>query len=227
MTHLVLDREAMRWSIPAGDVARELGDRPLVVMLHGYGSFEGDLLPIVAHLPAHAVVVSVRAPLAAGSGFAWFPLEFDPVTGLLHRDPLDADATASLLLAWLAELETLAGHEFPVALLGFSQGGAMALHVLRHAPERFSAVVSFAGFVVDDPSPAARERDAALALVHPPVFWGRDPQDPVITPELIASTRRWLPAHCDTDARLYPHIGHGLSLDEVQDAAEFLVAHLL
>jgi phospholipase/carboxylesterase len=49
----------------------------------------------------------------------------------------------------------------------------------------------------------------------------------VITPELIASTRRWLPAHCDADARLYPHIGHALSLDEVQDAAEFLATHLL
>jgi phospholipase/carboxylesterase len=57
------------------------------------------------------------------------------------------------------------------------------------------------------------------------MFWGRDPQDPVITPDLIDYTRRWLPAHTDLDAQLYPHIGHSLSLEEIQDVSAFLTTH--
>jgi phospholipase/carboxylesterase len=59
------------------------------------------------------------------------------------------------------------------------------------------------------------------------VFWGRDPQDPVITPDLIDFTRRWLPEHSDLDARLYGNVGHSLSLEELQDVNLFLSDHSL
>jgi predicted esterase len=68
------------------------------------------------------------------------------------------------------------------------------------------------------------ERDAALAEAHLPVFWGRDPHDPVITDELVAYTRRWLPEHSHLDARLYSNVGHGISMEEVDDVREFLTA---
>lgn len=48
------------WSSPA----QERGDRPLLVLLHGYGSHEGDLFGLVPHLPSAFVVAAVRAPLA-------------------------------------------------------------------------------------------------------------------------------------------------------------------
>jgi phospholipase/carboxylesterase len=54
------------------------------------------------------------------------------------------------------------------------------------------------------------------------VFWGRDPHDPVIGEELIAYTRRWLPEHSDLDARLYANVGHGISMEEIEDVSAFL-----
>lgn len=109
-----------------------------------------------------------------------------------------------------------------MTLLGFSQGGAMAIQMLRHAPERCDAAVVLASFATPDSSDGASERDAALAEASVPVFWGRDPHDPVITNELIAYTRRWLPEHSNLDARLYANVGHGISMEEIEDVRDFL-----
>ena len=45
---------------------------PLVVLLHGRGSDERQILSLAAHLPAGPSYAAVRAPIAEGGGFAWF-----------------------------------------------------------------------------------------------------------------------------------------------------------
>ena len=45
---------------------------PLVVLLHGRGSNEQEILSMAPHLPAGATYAAVRAPIAEGGGFAWF-----------------------------------------------------------------------------------------------------------------------------------------------------------
>jgi phospholipase/carboxylesterase len=45
---------------------------PLVVLLHGRGSTERDIIELAAHLPQSAGYAAVRAPIAEGPGFAWF-----------------------------------------------------------------------------------------------------------------------------------------------------------
>ena len=58
------------WSKPE----QERAGKPLLVLLHGYGANEQDLLSLVPGLPEEFAVASVRAPLAMGPGFTWFPL---------------------------------------------------------------------------------------------------------------------------------------------------------
>jgi phospholipase/carboxylesterase len=51
------------------------GDREsetLVVLLHGRGSNEADIIALADHLPTGPSYVAVRAPIAEGGGFAWF-----------------------------------------------------------------------------------------------------------------------------------------------------------
>jgi phospholipase/carboxylesterase len=191
-------------------------------MLHGYGSHELDLFGLAEYLPSDYVVASVRGLLPAGNGYAWFPLEYDPSSDTLLRDANDVNESARVLLTWLDTLEAEVGPVSPIALLGFSQGGAMGVQLLRHAPERFAAAVILASFVIPDDSPGHDERDVALAGANIPLFWGRDPHDPVIGEELIAYTRRWLPEHSDLDARLYANVGHGISMEEIEDVSAFL-----
>jgi len=75
--------------------------------------------------------------------------------------------------------------------LGFSQGGAMVLQLMRRAPGRFQYGVQLAGFVVDDYQPG----DEVLARQRPPVFWGRGERDTVIPQPAIARTQSWMAAH--------------------------------
>ena len=52
----------------------ESPEAPLLVLFHGFGSNEQDLMGLVPQLPQDFVVASVRAPLAQPPGYSWFPL---------------------------------------------------------------------------------------------------------------------------------------------------------
>ena len=45
---------------------------PLVVLLHGRGSHEGDIIGLAPHLPEGPAYAAVRAPIGEGGGYAWF-----------------------------------------------------------------------------------------------------------------------------------------------------------
>lgn len=44
------------------------GKAPVLVMLHGIGSHEGDLLQLAPYLDPRLAVISLRAPLPWGAG---------------------------------------------------------------------------------------------------------------------------------------------------------------
>jgi phospholipase/carboxylesterase len=201
-----LDTSAIQWSAPE----RERSGRPLLVLLHGYGSHEGDLFGMSPGLPLTPVVASLRAPVAENGGWAWWS-RFDSTPG----DPANerVDAAADAVISWLDSLEYTS-----VSLLGFSQGAALSLQLLRHAPERFTATVAIAGFVASGEHPG----DAALAQVKPPVFWGRGTADTVIPAAAIARTAEWLPVHADATIRIYEDLGHSMSAPMLMDFVAFL-----
>lgn len=203
-----LDASAVLWSTPE----RERAERPLIVLLHGYGSHEGDLFALSPALPLGATVASVRAPLAESGGFAWWSLQGQPP----GEPDLDAvDEAAHAVLRWLDSLQYAS-----VSVLGFSQGGAMCLELLRLAPQRFTSATCLSGFVAS----ATHDGDAALAAVRPRVFFGRGTQDPVIPPAAFERTSRWLPAHTTPTERVYPGLGHAVSTEELTDVMEFLAS---
>src|SRR5687767_6978474 len=53
------------WSKPE----EERAGKPLLVLLHGYGANEEDLLSLADLLPQDFAVASVRAPMVSGAGF--------------------------------------------------------------------------------------------------------------------------------------------------------------
>src|ERR1700719_1253210 len=116
----------------AGGTAKQL-----VVFLHGYGADGNDLIEIGRSwqgLLPQAAFVSPHAPEPCGQapvGRQWFALTF--------RDPnerwLGVNKAAPMLETFLrAELERRTLAPSALALVGFSQGTMMALHVgLRRA----------------------------------------------------------------------------------------------
>ena len=207
---LEIDDSAVVWSEPQ----TELAGRPLVVLLHGRGSHEHDLMPLAPLLVPGAVYAALRAPLAfeGGAGFSWFP-PADP--GLPAPDAAAAATTA--ILAWLDRV----GPSGPVAVLGFSQGGA------RNPPHEVrTGAVRGVREPVRVRGRADCPADARLPELRPAVFWGRDAADPVIPVQATDATEAWLPGHSTLTRALYDGIGHGISMEELVDVREFLGAAL-
>lgn len=201
------------WSKPESERA----GTPLLVLLHGYGANEADLFGLAEQLPAEFTVVSVRAGQSAGPGYAWFPLQAD-----LAIEPESVLEATRALDDWL---ESVAGEFSSVTLLGFSQGMAMAVSLLRHRPGRYAAVVGLSGFVVTLSDPYFK--DAGLASAKTPFFWGRDQADPVLPQPLIEVSNEWLSQHTDLMKVLYTGMWHGICEAEIGHIVEFLRVKVL
>ncbi len=247
MTALRIDTDVVRWAVDgraasADEAIAALSERPLLLLMHGYGSFEGDLIGLASQLPKGFVCASPRAPLVAPppieNGYAWWQLPLD-ANGLPARTPRTAEFigspehTAALaILEWLDVLEArvAASTDAPlgeaslntVALMGFSQGGAMVTSLLRLRPTRFASGVNCSGFVAE----GSYTGDAELAKVRPPMFWGRDPADPIIDSARIAKLSEWAPAHTELETHLYDGIAHGIGREEIVDISDFLKRHV-
>jgi phospholipase/carboxylesterase len=204
-----LDQDAVIWSAPA----RERSGRPLIVLLHGYASHEGDLFQLSPRLPLEPVIASVRAPIAENGGWAWFSFA---ERGVAEPPAGEVDTAADALVEWLDGLEFAS-----VSLLGFSQGAAVALQAMRHRPAMFRSVVALSGFVATGAEPG----DAELETLKPPVFWGRGTLDGIIPAEAIERTELWLPGHSTATIRIYENLAHSVSTEELTDISTFLKTH--
>lgn len=209
-----LNLDAIAWSVSESEREEALATRPLLVLMHGRGSHELDLFGLVPLLPTEVVIASVRAPHERDGGYAWFPFG-EP--GLPTME--SADDVVAHVLAWLDTLPT-AGK---VGVMGFSQGGVMTTHLMRHAPTRFAAHVNLSGFTVSGDLP----QDPALTTLRPPMFWGRDVADPMIPEFAIQRTLEFLPSHTTLELHEYPGIAHSISGEEIADVNLFLARTLL
>lgn len=211
VTQPSIDPDLIVWS--AEPAARP--GRPLVIVLHGRGSDERDLASLFPLLPGGFVYASLRAPLPFGPAFAWFP--GDPARP--GDPPADSvDEVTDAVLAWLSGLGWVPPH---VGALGFSQGGAMATHLLRRGSE-VGFAVNMSGFVVG----GAQRGDARLASARPPVYWGRGSADPLFTHDIIHRADGWLPFHTTLTSAVYPGLGHSVSDEMLRDVCGFLDARL-
>jgi phospholipase/carboxylesterase len=206
---LVLDADAVLWSTDRAAVA----GRHLLLLLHGYGADEHDLYPLRTYLPEQFAVASLAAPLVPpwpAPGRSWYPIE-----GLESRDASHVTRAAEAVNTWIAEHAAAAAS---IGLLGFSQGAAVALQAMRLEPTRFAFAVNLSGYV----TPGDLPRDAELAAVRPPVFWGRGTNDDVIPSFLVEHTTQWLPERVELSGRVYQGLPHSVSEHELADVRAFL-----
>jgi len=205
----MIDRDAVQWT---RDSSARSGT-PLLVTMHGVGSNERDLLGLAPALPSSWTLASLRAPMPWGQGFSWYPLG---TPGSPALEPVDESVSG--VLDWI---DSVAADHPRIGLLGFSQGGSMALQLLRARPTGFAFAVSLSGFVVPGVTDA---RDAAVAAARPRVFLGHGDLDPVIPAEATARTQAWAAEHTDVTDRTYAGLPHAVSAAELADVAAFIAA---
>jgi phospholipase/carboxylesterase len=110
---------------------------PLVVLLHGRGSTETEVLGLAAHLPTGPAYAAVRAPIAEGGGYAWFA---NRGIGRPLADSLRS--TMGWFRTWLDEAAP-AGRR--VILVGFSGGAAFAGGLVLDDPARYAGAAVLYG----------------------------------------------------------------------------------
>lgn len=191
-------------------------DAPLVVLLHGRGSNEADIIGLADHLPATPAYAAVRAPIAEGGGYAWFANRGigRPVAESL-RETMDWFRT------WLDKAAP-AGR--PVVLVGFSGGAAFAGGLILDDPARYAGAAVLFGTLPFDagvPTTPGRLDGIPMLVIH-------GDQDMVIPRELLDRSWTYLgdDAGADTTAVRDPG-GHGLSLHAVGAVERWLAATLI
>ena len=199
--------------------------RQLVVFLHGYGADGNDLIEIGRAwqgLLPQAAFVSPHAPEPCGqapTGRQWFPLTF--------RDPnerwLGVNKAAPVLDRFLdRELSRRNLGPDALALVGFSQGTMMALHVgLRRASAPL-AIVGYSGLLVM-PADAEPETVATEITARPPVLLVHGDSDDLIPVEALFMSANGLSAlSVPTQWHISPGLGHGIDQEGLRHGGEFL-----
>jgi len=202
-------------------VARPDGQaQQLMLLFHGVGATADDLVPLgqllAAEFPA-AFIVSIAAPLpsGAGGGRQWFSV----------HDIDEASRPARIEAAMPAFVETVARWQKEagvgldaVALIGFSQGGIMALESTRDREAIAGRVISIAGRFATLP-----ETPNAAATLH--MFHGK--ADPVIPYGFtVEAAQHLVRLGADVTADVIPHVGHQIHPDIAERVIERLRGHL-
>lgn len=199
----------------------------LVVFLHGYGADGADLLGLADVLAPHLPGVAFMAPdapercMGGGFGYQWFPIPWiDGSPQAAAEAGLDAAAEDlnGILDARLAE--TGLGPE-SLALIGFSQGAMMSLHVTPRRAAPLAGVVAISGRLLRP------ERLAAEAVVKPPILLMHGDQDPVVPfDDMGRAGDALVAAGFPTYGHVMQGTGHGIAPDGLGVALQFLKERL-
>lgn len=203
--------------------------RQLVVFLHGYGADGNDLIEIgrawQGAMP-HAAFVSPHAPHPCSqspTGREWFPLT-DRAQSERWRGVRSA---APILDRFLdAELQRRNLPASALALVGFSQGTMMALHVgLRRAVAPL-AMVGYSGLLVLEPDAKPEALEAEITS-RPPVLLIHGDSDDLIPPQALFMAANGLAAlGVPVEWHLSPGIGHGIDQEGLRQGGEFIAKRL-
>lgn len=188
---------------------------PLVVLLHGRGSDETQILGLAAHLPAGPAYAAVRAPIAEGGGYAWFANR-----GIGRPVEESLRSTMDWFRGWL---DKVAPPGRPVVLVGFSGGAAFAGGLVLDDPARFAGAAILYGTL---PFDAGLATDTGR-LADLPVLVAQGEADHVIPRELLDRTWRYLLSEsgATTVAHRDPG-GHQLTAGAVHRLGEWITARL-
>ena len=197
----------------------------LVVFLHGFGADGNDLieigkawqpmLPDTAFVSPHAPEPCAGAPM----GRQWFELTF--------RDPDErwrgVNQAAPVLNQFLdAELARRKLLPSALALVGFSQGTMMALHVGLRRAAPAAAIVGYSGMLVL-PKDGPPETVAAEIKARPPVLLIHGDSDELIPMEALFHAGQALSTlKVPTEWHLSAGVGHGIDQEGLRHGGEFL-----
>ncbi len=191
------------------------GQPPLIVLMHGAGASERDMIGLWPDLPASLVVVSPRAPFhAANGGWRWY-----------RKETREADLARSKTIVDLIVANAVKRFDADPARIfigGFSQGGVMTYEVALREPGTFRGAAVLSGILF--PSETASLPNNADRT---PFFLAHGTADAVI-PFAAATAARGTLAKLGvpTAFHAYAGMGHTVGPEETRDLSGWLASRL-
>lgn len=206
--------------------------RASVIWLHGLGADGHDFEPLVPllevppdagvrfvfpHAPQRAVTINMGMLMPA-----WYDIRD---LGLRHDEDEVGIAASAIRIAALIEREVARGvAESSIVLAGFSQGGAIALHVALRHPRRLAGVMALSTYLVQADRIAAERAAANQSL---PIFMAHGSQDPMVSIDRGEASWRHLESFgYGVEWHEYP-MAHEVCPAEVRDIARWLRARIV
>jgi phospholipase/carboxylesterase len=204
---------------------RSRNARQLVVFVHGYGADGNDLieigrawqdlLPDAAFVSPHAPEPCAQAP----TGRQWFTL-FSREQDERWRGVCKTGPVLDRFLD--TELKRRNLPPSALALVGFSQGTMMSLHVGLRRATAPAAIVGYSGMFV---TPEAGAPDALKAEIksRPPVLLLHGDSDDLIPVQALFLAAQGLAAlDIPVEWHISPGVGHGIDQEGLRQGGEFL-----
>ncbi len=202
------------------------GGRPkqVILLLHGFGSNGADLISLAPHwrsLLPDALFLAPNAPQRIGSiasGYQWWPLSAFTPQALAAGAATAAPAIDSFIDRKLAQYGLA---ESDLAIVGFSQGTMMALHVGLRRSHQVAAIVGYSGMLT-----GASEL-AHLPLSKPPVLLVHGSADPVVPVAAVHAAKAALDQlGIDATTHISPGVGHSVDPIGLRLGGEFVAKAL-
>ena len=199
------------------------GPPALLVMLHGFGANEGDLLGLVPYLDERIHIASVRGPLRVDAGaYGWYRVAHTAGGPIVHEG--EERQSRNRVARFIDEMiDAHAIDPSKVFVLGFSQGATLALSLALTIPERVRGTLALSGRVM-------RELGGSIAQAETirgaKIFMGHGLHDDVVPIGRARSSREFLfGLEVDLVYREYP-TAHQISPDMLTHAGEWLSERL-
>ncbi|MBI4429709.1 MAG: dienelactone hydrolase family protein [Ignavibacteriales bacterium] len=192
---------------------------PTLLLLHGRGADENDLLGLGEYLDPRLLIISARAPFRfPDGGYTWYEL-------LEVGKPELAQFNESYerLVLFLGEVrKEFAVDPGNIYLLGFSMGSMMAYALTLSRPDEIKGMIAHSGYIPEEPGHNYRwDRLSETAF-----FVAHGTLDPVIPVQLGRRSHELLSkVKTDLTYREYP-IGHHISEESLQDLSTWLKQQL-
>jgi len=189
--------------------------RAAVILVHGRGGSAWDMLGLATQLTAPDT--SFVAPQAEGN--TWYPLRF--LAPLAHNEPW-LSSGIDVVQATVETLERAGITRDRIVLLGFSQGGCLAVHFGAAHATRWAGLVGLSAGLIGPPG-EPWQFDGTLDGT--PVFLGCSDGDPHIPETRLTESATALRAlGGDVALKIYAGLGHTVNADELVHVRQILEA---
>lgn len=198
--------------------------KQMIIFVHGYGADGNDLIGLANYFQStlpEAIFLSPHAPEACSmnpSGYQWFDLTSTDPAVLWSKILVAADHLNEFIDSKLLEYNIA---EENLALIGFSQGTMMSLHVSLRRKNTMAAVLGYSGRLIG----ADLLKDDLIS--KPSIYLIHGDQDPMVPYQESLTAEKVLKEYSiEIKTHISEHTQHSIAEDGLRIGVDFLASKL-